>query len=269
MRMNLFEKIFNYQIMTRLDESDSIAITSQERSWLKTMLAHSEAVHAFTPGTLEHLKELLHLENTSADVQDIILEKTKGYERSIYHPLLRTLRRLIMLERGFRLTYKTKLGDLRSNHSGFPYKLEYSMVKRDWVLIWYSAKRKSLMYTKLFNILYVQETTLPSDRMMEIKGRLANLMDNRKEHAVIEINRKFNRELSRILYAFSCFEKTVSYDEDTDTYHVTVQYPEDERDFLLSRIRFLGLRVKIIEGKVLQKRMQESAMKTLARYEEE
>ena len=44
MSQNPFEKIFNYQIMTRLEETDSIAITAQERGWLKMMLVHPEAL---------------------------------------------------------------------------------------------------------------------------------------------------------------------------------------------------------------------------------
>lgn len=52
MSQNPFEKIFNYQIITRLEETDSIAITAQERGWLKMMLVHPEAANAFTSGTL-------------------------------------------------------------------------------------------------------------------------------------------------------------------------------------------------------------------------
>ena len=47
--MNLFEKIFNYQMITRLENSGTFMITSQERSWLKTMLNHPSATNAFTP----------------------------------------------------------------------------------------------------------------------------------------------------------------------------------------------------------------------------
>jgi hypothetical protein len=52
--MNLFEKIFNYQIISRLDESGVFTITSHERSWLKMMLNHPAAAEAFEPHTLEN-----------------------------------------------------------------------------------------------------------------------------------------------------------------------------------------------------------------------
>lgn len=266
MSQNPFEKIFNYQIMTRLEETDSIAITAQERGWLKMMLVHPEAANAFTPETLKRLEQILHIEHSGAEMKEIILEKAKGQERSVYHPHLRTLRRMIMRDQGFRLSYRTKLGEIRSNQSGFPFKLEYSMVKREWMLIWYSRKRRGLMYTKLDHILYIQGTSLPSFRIDHIKERLQNLVEHRQKHALIEIDRRYNGELSRILYAFSCFDKTVDYNEDSSIYRIKVCYLEDECDFLLSRIRFLGLRVKVVEGSTLQARMQETAAMALARY---
>jgi hypothetical protein len=58
----------------------------------------------------------------------------------------------------------------------------------------------------------------------------------------------------------------VHYDETSDTYRIQVCYLEDECEFLLSRIRFLGLRVKVVEGSTLQARMQETAALALARY---
>ncbi|MCM3786451.1 WYL domain-containing protein [Neobacillus mesonae] len=267
MSRNLFEKIFNYQIMTRLEESDSVAITSGERSWLKMMLMHTEAGQAFTPQTMSLLQDILETEEADSDIREIIWEKAKQQERSIYHPLLRPLRRMIMHRQGFRLTYRTKHGELRTNHSGFPYKLEYSMVKREWLLLWYSARRKCLMHTKLHNILYFQETSLPANRIHQVTKRLERLMEERKKRVVLELDKAYNRELSRILYAFSCFDKTVRYDESKDIYQIEVCYPEDEADFLLSRLRFLGVRVRIAEGAAFQKRMRETALKALARYE--
>ncbi|MBC8081293.1 MAG: WYL domain-containing protein, partial [Gorillibacterium sp.] len=99
-----------------------------------------------------------------------------------------------------------------------------------------------------------------------LKAKLADLLDKRQEQAVIEVVRAFNPELSRILYAFSCFEKTVNYEEDSDTYRIQVTFLGDESEFLLSKIRFLGKRVRIIEGERLKHRMQDTTSMALARY---
>jgi len=263
--MNPFEKIFNYQVISRLDETDSLALTAQERSWLKTMLDHPASCDAFTPETLNKLKLVLQ-DEASIDIREMIKEKAKSHERQVYHPLLRTLRRIIMQGRGIRLTFRIKHGGVKANQSGLPYKLEYSMVKREWYLLWYSARNRILMSTKLHNILSVEEMILPTDRVAALRAQIVGLLEARKEHTVIEVIRTYNAELSRILYAFSCFDKSVSYDEESNLYRIRVTYLADESEFLLSKIRFLGLRVKVVEGENLQRRMLESASKALARY---
>lgn len=263
--MNLFEKIFNYQIISRLDETGSFALTAQERTWLKMMLAHAASAEAFTPDTLGKLDELLQAED-STDIRDIIIEKAKSRERQIYHPLLRVIRRIIMRNLGIRLTYRIKHGGVKSNQSGFPYKLEYNMVKREWYLLWYNTRHHTLMSTKLHNIVSVEENVLSAERVTALKDLLSSLLEKRKEQAVIQVVQTYNAELSRILYAFSCFEKSVTYDEASNVYRILVSYLADESEFLLSKIRFLGLRVKIVEGERLKDRMRESASKALARY---
>lgn len=264
--MNPFEKIFNFQIMSRLDEAGTLALTSQERSWLKTMLEHASAVEAFAPDTLSKLSNLLELE-ASTEVREIIMEKAKSQERQVYHPLLRTLRRIIMQDRGILLTYRVKHGGVKTQN-GFPFKLEYNMVKREWYLQWYSTRNHTLMSTKLKNIESVEETMLSPDQIAALKAKLELKIEARKELAVIQIIPTYNSELSRILYAFSCFEKSVAFDEGSGIYQIRVIYLADESEFLLSKIRFLGLRVKIVEGEYLRRRMLESASKAMARYGE-
>lgn len=212
--MNPFEKIFNYQIISRLDETNSFALTG----------------------------------------------------RQVYHPLLRTHRRIIMKGRGIRVTFRIKHGGIKTNQSGLPIKLEYSSVKREWYLLWYSTRGHSLMSTKLHNVVSVEETILPAERVDSLRAQV-DLLEERKVHAVVEVIRTFNAELSRILYAFSCFDKSVSYDDESNLYRIRVTCLADESEFLLSKIRFLGLRVKIVEGENLKRRMQESATKALARYD--
>ncbi|ULO07397.1 WYL domain-containing protein [Paenibacillus sp. 19GGS1-52] len=263
--MNPFEKIFNFQIISRLDEMGSLALTSQERSWLKTMLVHPASTEAFTPDTLSKLNIILDAES-STEVQEIILEKAKTQERRVYHPMLRTLRRIIMQDHGILLSYHFKHGGIKTNQSGFPHKLEYNMFKREWYLQWYNTRHHSLMSTKLQNIISVEETLVPLDQVSALKVTLERLLEERKDYAWIQVVPTFNVELSRILYAFSCFEKSVSFDEDSGIYRIKVNYMRDESEFLLSKIRFLGLRVKIVEGEHLKKRMRESASKALARY---
>ncbi|WP_135553616.1 WYL domain-containing protein [Paenibacillus cymbidii] len=263
--MNPFEKIFNYQLISRLDESSAIALTSQERSWLQAMLAHEASADAFAPATLDKLRELLRAA-ASADFRGIVAEKAKSRERQVYHPLLRPLRRLIMRGAGIRITYRIKHGGVKDGQAGLPLKLEYSMVKREWYLLWYHMRSRALYATKLQHIVAAEETALPPERAAQLKTCAAAMLEERRESAVIEVVRLYNAELSRILYAFSCFDKSVDYDEATHVYRVRVHYLADESEFLLSKIRFLGLRVRVLEGDHLRRRMRESAARALERY---
>lgn len=263
--MNLFEKVFNHQIISRLEDSGTFMVTSHEKSWLKTMLEHPAAADAFTEGTLDKLRSLLELE-PPMDTALHLAEKARSEEKQVYHPLLRALRRMVMNKSGIRITYEVKGRRVNKDHSGFPYKLEYSMVKREWYLLWYHLRHRAFMSTRLKNIVSVEAEPLEPAAADSMIKRIGHMLDSCKSEAVIEIVSEYNAELSRILYAFSSFEKSVAYDEMSDTYRVTVCLPGDEHEYLLSKLRFLGKRVRVIDGDYLKKRMLESSTKALARY---
>lgn len=263
--MNLFEKIFNHQILSRLEDSGTFMITSHERAWLKTMLEHPASADAFTADTLDKLRAILEPDQVM-DTSLHLIEKARSMEKQVYHPLLRPLRRLIMNKTGIRLTYEIKGGRVNRDHSGFPYKLEYSMVKREWYLLWYHLRYNAFMSTRLKKIhAFTAEPIKPAtaDSIIKKTGRI---LESRKSKAVIEIVRKYNEELSRILYAFSSFEKDVEYDAENDTYRIRVCLLADEFEYLLSKLRFLGKRVRVVEGDYLKRRMLEASTKALERY---
>ncbi|GIP59817.1 WYL domain-containing protein [Paenibacillus sp. FSL W8-0186] len=263
--MHLFEKIFNYQIISRLEDSGTFMITSHERSWLKTMLQHPAAADAFTPVTMEKLLTLLE-QDVCMDIPEHLIHKARSLEKQVYHPLLRPIRRYITQRSGIRISYELKNGRTRTEHYGFPYKLEYSMVKREWYLLWYHLRQRAFMSTRLSKIMTAAPEPIESAEVDSILENIRQTLESRKSEAVIQIVREYNSELSRILYAFSCFEKDVHYDAGTDTYHVRVCVLGDEVEYLLSKIRFLGKRVLVVEGDYLKKRMLESSTKALERY---
>ncbi|WP_281884763.1 WYL domain-containing protein [Paenibacillus sp. YYML68] len=274
--MNLFEKIFNYQILSRLGDSGTFMVTSHERAWLKTMLAHPAADEAFTTDTLAKLRSLLETDEVM-DLSGHLTEKARSQEKQVYHPLLRSLRRHLMNNTGIRITYETKSGRVNSEHAGLPYKLEYSMVKREWYLLWYrmdgddqhSSRQRpahAFMSTRLSMIRTVTPESIEPSKAERVRQEIEQLLHSQRSEAVIEIVRAYNAELSRILYAFSSFEKTVEYEEETDLYRVRVVMQESEREYLLSKLRFLGMRVRVVEGDFLKRRMLETSGKALERY---
>lgn len=264
--MNLFEKIFNYDMIMRLENSGTFMVTSVERSWLKTMLNHRAALHAFTPATLEKLQRVMDVE-PALDLSEAFTEKARSKEKHVFHPQLRTLRRVITRQGAIRLTYRVKDERIFVNEMAFPYKLEYSQVKKDWYLLWYHLRHRAMMSSKLDNIEAIHDLPFSPDRAAEVQVQIEKLLKKRHIHATIVVIKSYNRELSRILYAFSCFEKQVDYDEKEGTYTIRLTYLNNEAEYVLSKLRFLGKRVRVTHGEYLQKRMLESAQKALARYE--
>lgn len=263
--MNLFEKIFNHQIISRLEDSGTFMVTSHERAWLKTMLEHPAAAEAFTTDTLDKLCLILE-QDPVMDSSLHLIEKAHTLEKQVYHPLLRPLRRHIMSKLGIRITYEVKGGRVNIDHSGFPYKLEYSMVKREWYLLWYHTRHHAFMSTRLKKIHSIAPDQVEPSAAESILRKVGNILDSRRSEAVIEIVPVYNAELSRILYAFSSFEKNVEYNTENTTYRVRIFLLGDEMEYLLSKIRFLGKRVRVVEGDYLKKRMLEASMKALKRY---
>ncbi|AET59244.1 hypothetical protein HPL003_12445 [Paenibacillus terrae HPL-003] len=266
--MSLFEKIFNYQIVSRLDESGVFATTSQERIWLQSMLADPAATEAFTPSTLDKLRLML-ADDEPLEVDGSLREKAGIPASPVYHPLLRILRPILRSRSGICMSYRMRNGRVHERISGFPYKLEFSMVKKEWSLLWYNRRHRALMSTKLTNIATITEEEFSSEKTAKFTQRILGILESRKEQGIIEIMPVYNGELSRILYAFSCFEKEVEYVQDVDTYRITLTFQADECEYVLSKIRFLGKRVKVVQGSRLISRMKETIGKALARYEED
>ncbi|PJN63573.1 hypothetical protein PAEAM_10420 [Paenibacillus sp. GM1FR] len=265
--MNLFEKMFNYQMMTRLNETGLFTWTSQERAWLRMMLNHPAAREALSAVTLDKMYNMLNSEQ-DLNLQDYLTEKAKSEENSVSHPLLRQLRLIILHHQGFRLIGRVRNGRTSHDEFGFPYKLEYSMVKKEWYVLWYAPRFDKLMSTKLHSIVTVEAQPVEPDTASGYTARIAVITEKRKTTITIEVLPEFNQELSRILYAFSCFEKQVEYLEAKQTYRIELTVPRNEMDYVLSKMRFLGKRVRIADHTVLRERMSETAAKALARYAE-
>lgn len=264
--MNLFEKIFNYQILSKLEDSGAFMITTHERSWLKTMLEHSAAAAAFSPETLLRLQLMLEQEQTID--RDGLLHKAASKELHVYHPSIRPIRNAISRKCLLLISYRMKNGQACSKQQCFPYKLEYSMVKREWYLLWYHTRNRKIMSTKLQNIIELDSQACTSEEFDQLAAKTDALWKERSINATIRVVREYNGELSRILYAYSCFEKEVSYSEESDEYTIQLFFSSGDSEFVLSKTRFLGKRVQIIESEHLRLRMLESATKALQRYEE-
>lgn len=262
---NPFEKIFNYQLSSRLEETGVYTLTSQERSWLKSMLEHPAALEALEPRTIAKLQECV-LDEEMSNLLDGLEQKAGSRETQIVHPLLSPIRRIMRNHQGMTIQCRTKKGKLNEPQPGIPYKLEYSMVKREWYLHWYNSTTRSILHTRLCHIVSVEQSRRSRTYYEEQMTRAQKLFEAPRHEAVVEVIRTFNAELTRILHAFSCFDKRVEFDEEERTYRIHLTFTDSEGQFVLTKLRFLGKRVRVVEGRYLKYRMRETARKALALY---
>lgn len=260
-----FEKIFNYQLSSRLEETGVYTLTSQERAWLKSMLEHPAALQALEANTIAKLRECT-LEDELPNLLDGLEQKAGSLEVQIVHPLLSPIRRIMRNRQGMTIQCRTKKGRLNEPQPGIPHKLEYSMVKREWYLHWYNSATRSIIHTRLCHVVSVEETNVPRSRYEEMTARARTLFEAPRHQATVEVIRTFNAELTRILHAFSCFDKVVEFDEEERIYRIRLTFTGSEGQFVLTKLRFLGKRVRVVEGDYLKYRMRETARKALALY---
>ncbi|WP_051541103.1 hypothetical protein [Caldalkalibacillus mannanilyticus] len=176
--MNLFEKIHNYQILSRLEKSNTYLLTSLEKSWLKTMLNHPDAPYFFSQDTLEKLRVYLD-PYEKLPLDELFLEKAKSKEENRHHPFLSPLREIILKKNFVRLTTRTRTDRIFREQIGAPYKLEYSLTKKQWYLLWLHPKRKSVISTPL-RLIQLAEEVESSDEEYDLMIQLCYTEWNRE-----------------------------------------------------------------------------------------
>ncbi|WP_255298271.1 WYL domain-containing protein [Brevibacillus dissolubilis] len=231
------------------------------------MLAHPAAPHFFAPETYQKLLTFLK-DTDTLQLEKVFVEKAKSKVKQFYHEWIPKLRRIILNKNGLMLSCETKNGAIIKDQAGVPYRLEFSMVRKEWYLIWLLHGDSKLLTTPLRLIHNITERDIPDWEYERSELVISHLHEERKQAVTIEVLPEYTGELQRILYAFSCFEKTGRLDDDTGAYHLSISFLDQDSEYVLSKVRFLGKRIKVLGNPRLQARMLESAKKALERYAE-
>lgn len=263
--MNPFEKIFSYQLASRLEEQQIFTLTSQERSWLKLMLSSTAAELALEESTLNRLQQRLEHDEVPS-VHEVIVEKAASSQHTDFPELLIPLRRIMRKRQGVLLQRHNKYGQHMNPELGVPWKLEYSAARQEWYMYWFNLHRSAPMTTRLKHMYKVTEQSITEQQYDAVSQRMELHMQTERHEIAIQVLPIYNKELTRILHAFSCFDKRVRFDEQEQSYSIYVRFTNSEREYVLNRLRFLGKRVQIIEGDDFKQRMQDTALRALARY---
>ncbi|WDF52816.1 WYL domain-containing protein [Paenibacillus sp. KACC 21273] len=264
--MNLFEKIFSYQLTSVLEEHGTYTLTTQERIWLKTMLDHPIAGEALSADLIAKIIDCIP-EEQQLLFQPALVEKAGSHHHHMYHTLIQPLRKSIRQQECVSIQYENKHGQVTGMQPAVPWRLEFSMVKREWYLIWYNLRSQVAMTTRLIRITQIEDLpAIESTQYNQIQQYMEQKATANQHQALIEILPQYNIELSRILHAFSCFEKQVKFSEDTQTYRIHLVFDGSETHYVLSKLRSLGKRVVVLENNYLQWRLFDASTKALSRY---
>lgn len=287
--MKMFEKI-HVSDLRRLTEEEMenlfedwflYPITTKEKQWLKGAIQLEEASWFLEKETIEKVKDILKEEPLSS-IEPFLKEKfvvhsnvkmsdrEKGYLKLLFD--------ILTSQNGFRLSYHTNAGKYFEEISGIPFKLEFSMAKKQWYILWLGlhVKNQMIMLTPLRHVNALEAIEVNQYDFVQLQKQFNQFLEEEMLSVTLKLNNRFfqsikrdiHEEKHRIFYNFSCFDKEVIFDEKKEEYTLFIYYRKSEEKDLLRRVRLLGQRVIIMEPERLRKEMLGTALRALNRYEE-
>ena len=143
--------------------------------------------------------------------------------------------------------------------------LEYNMARREWYIVWMRLANRHVCFTPLRSIRNVQILDLSGQQTLI--NEATKSLEACRALAVVEINPAYPSDRHRVLSALSAFDRDVELGDD-NVYRIIIHYFRHEEDYLLQRIRFLGLRVRLVEPRRLVARMRKTAEMISGLYSE-
>lgn len=288
MKNNLFKKFYNYRLQQEL-MSDTVfmpvdndkyntgkpckvttgpfVFTEEEKAWVKKIVNDPEA-NAFLQQTT--------IEKINNGIKTVPVQKKRGLcikgaqiVPKSDSPHFAALCRIMRARQGIRIDYRQNDGIERNGEYGYPYKLELSMSRQEWYIIWLPDKRMDIYYTPLRNIIAVEAWEGGAKNSQEHDEFTRNIQTRLRQTmrtVSLLITKQHYYEIHRVVYALSCFEREMTFDEQSKQNILTIRYLPSEEEYLLSKIRFLSKIVTITSPERLIKRMHYTATKTLSRY---
>lgn len=267
--MALFEKINNHTLrQVLLAEGNPAPITRLERGWLKRVLAAPSAEDLLPAELRNKLRGLLKNEEPFPDTSGVVEKGSLALEYSPAGPLLGVLSTAIREELAVTLDHAKREGEGYKKAQAIPCRLEYSLVRREWYLIWLGghAGRAKLHTTALRNIRDVRLLD-KCPEWEEGQQQFRKCLAESEREVTLLAEECYPGALLSVLNAFSCFDTTVSATKRKQELRLRLRYLADEQGYVLQKIRFLGRRVTVEGPDELRERMRETARRAVQRYE--
>lgn len=263
--MKLFDKMFNYELQAELiregDCREAFPVTSTELEWLCHSLRAGTAKAFLQQETLKKLAVILA--PYEAEKPEIVEKAVVSNPEQVPSGSFGILRQALRGKTGVVLILQSKQSLPEPPVEGWPMFLEFNMARREWYLVWMRLVDRRIRFTPFRFILNAELLKLPD--VQELTAEAAQALEVRRLIAVVELNPNYPTDRHRVLSALSAFDRDVEMGPG-DVYRISIRYFQDEEDYLLQRIRFLGLRVHLSAPARLVERMRETAAKSAALY---
>lgn len=261
--MKLFDKLFNYELQAELsreqDCREAFPITSLEMEWLKGCFKEQSSSVFLQPETKAKLDNTLKSYRIS-DNQAVREKAFVTNPQILPNASFTLLRQAMRQKKGVHLFWVEKT---QKPNKGWPMLLEFNMARREWYLVWFRLTDRRVCFTPFRRIQRVD--LIEFQDITNLEAESSSVLAARRRTAVVEINPAYPLDRHRVLSALSAFDRDVELENET-LYRLNVYYYLDEEEYLLQRIRFLGLRVQLKSPPHLVKRMRETVERVLATY---
>ena len=265
--MKLFDKMFNYELQSELakdgDCREAFPVTATEMIWLKQALLSQSAAAFLQPTTLAKLTGILEAYQ-SDDMPEIFEKAAVNSPEKVPPPSFQVLRQALKEKSGLLLSLLSHGTRPTLPAPGWPILLEFNMARREWYLVWLRISDRKIRFTPLRHIPVAKLLELPDSQ--SIASEAAAALESHRLKAVVELNPAYPADRHRVLSALSAFDRDVEMGPG-GVYRISIRYFQNEEEYLLQRIRFLGLRVKLIAPRKLLGRMRDTIARVAEIYE--
>lgn len=233
----------NEQAILFLDKPIHHRPSTVELIWLRLMLQDKRVAFLLPNDLRKKLTSLLEVKHNPWSLADIWqLIQSQGDDFSAIQDKLAIIWQALHQRKKLYYRKLDKRGQIHAK-TCVPCRLEYdAMANRMHLIIWQLAEQRAIKIN-INSLLEVQclNENIPST----IENAFQIFLRNCRSSVVIKVSRK-NNAVERCFMMFASYDKEASYDEDQDTYTLTVYYYDFDREDILQQIISLGAAATIL-----------------------
>ncbi|WP_296822786.1 WYL domain-containing protein [uncultured Megasphaera sp.] len=242
----------------------SMLLTTAEKEWIRTMVEDEEVSFLLTPDCRASLLNDL-LQTEALFPPECSGRQTERHPQGDF-PLQDSVRSCIdTYQQALWQHKKIHCYQYNSTNTFCPFRLEYDVASKRFFYIVYdeSCQQFHRLSARMITDITLLQEPVPDTLLQKFKV----FLEQQKQSVTITIRKKWNA-VKRCFLLFSSFDKAAIYNEDSDSYSLTVYYYKFDTPEVISKIISLGSAVTIQSPQVMRKKIINQLKTSYARYTE-